>query len=57
VYAMAGRMAAAVAPASDGGWIRHLPAPLAVGPLKAWLSQRDLPPPPARSFRDLWRMR
>ncbi len=57
VYAMAGRMAAALAPASDGGWIRHLPAPLAVGPLKAWLSQRDLPPPPVRSFRDLWRMR
>jgi L-lactate dehydrogenase complex protein LldF len=57
VYAMAGRLAAAVAPASDGGWIRHLPAPLAVGPVKAWLSQRDLPPPPARSFRDLWRAR
>jgi len=57
VYAMAGRMYAAVAPSSDGAWIRHLPAPLAMGPVKAWLSQRDLPPPPARSFRDLWRVR
>jgi L-lactate dehydrogenase complex protein LldF len=26
-------------------------------PLKAWLSQRDLPPMPERSFRELWRER
>jgi L-lactate dehydrogenase complex protein LldF len=25
-----------------------------VGPLKAWLSQRDLPPMPAKSFREMW---
>ncbi len=25
-----------------------------VGPLKAWLSQRDLPPMPERSFREMW---
>jgi L-lactate dehydrogenase complex protein LldF len=29
----------------------------AVGPLKNWLSQRDLPVPPAKSFRDLWKER
>lgn len=29
----------------------------AVGPLKNWLSQRDLPPSPGKSFRDLWRER
>jgi L-lactate dehydrogenase complex protein LldF len=57
IYAMAARMAGAIAPATDGGWIRHLPMPLAVGPVKAWLSERDLPPPPAKPFRDLWRTR
>jgi len=30
---------------------------LKVGPIRAWLSQRDLPTPPARSFRQLWRQR
>jgi L-lactate dehydrogenase complex protein LldF len=29
----------------------------AVGPLKNWLSQRDLPVAPAKSFRDLWKER
>jgi L-lactate dehydrogenase complex protein LldF len=55
LYAMAGRMAAAAAPATDGAWIRQMP--LNFGPIKAWLSARDLPPPPAKSFRDLWRSR
>jgi L-lactate dehydrogenase complex protein LldF len=27
------------------------------GPLGAWLSERDLPPLPAHSFRELWRRR
>jgi L-lactate dehydrogenase complex protein LldF len=55
IYAMAGRMAAAAAPSTDGAWIRQMP--LNVGPIKAWLSARDLPPPPPKSFRDLWRTR
>src|SRR5580700_9381577 len=29
----------------------------AIGPLKNWLSQRDLPVPPKKSFRDLWKER
>ncbi len=46
LYEMAGRMAGAVAPAGDGGWIRHVPQAFHFGPVKAWLSERDLPPPP-----------
>jgi L-lactate dehydrogenase complex protein LldF len=29
----------------------------AIGPLKNWLSQRDLPVTPAKSFRDMWKER
>ncbi len=47
-YGIAARLAALA---------RRVPALSAVGPLAAWLSQRDLPPPPPRSFRQLWRQR
>jgi L-lactate dehydrogenase complex protein LldF len=57
IYELVGRMASAMAPSGDGGWIRHLPAPLSLGPVKAWLSERDLPPPPSKSFREMWRQR
>jgi L-lactate dehydrogenase complex protein LldF len=38
-------------------WVRRLRKLPAVGPLKAWLSQRDLPELPARSFREEWKLR
>ena len=57
IYEMAGKMAASIAPVSDGKWIRSVPAPMSVGPMKEWLSERDLPPSPSRSFREMWRSR
>ena len=38
-------------------WVRRMKKIPAAGPLKAWLSQRDLPPLPGRSFREQWRER
>ena len=56
-YEMAGRFAASLANSDNGRWIRKLPSVFHVGPLRAWLSERDLPPPPPRTFRQLWRQR
>ncbi|HWB86229.1 MAG TPA: LutB/LldF family L-lactate oxidation iron-sulfur protein [Bryobacteraceae bacterium] len=57
IYTMAARMASAFSPSSNGRWIRKVPFFMNVAPLRAWLSERDLPPAPPKSFRQLWRRR
>jgi L-lactate dehydrogenase complex protein LldF len=57
IYEMAARVAAGVAPSENGKWLRSAPAVMNLPPVRAWLSQRDLPPAPAKSFRELWRKR
>jgi L-lactate dehydrogenase complex protein LldF len=42
---------------ANAGWLRKLPWFLNFAPLRAWISQRDLPPPAPKSFRRLWRER
>ncbi|MEK7406145.1 MAG: LutB/LldF family L-lactate oxidation iron-sulfur protein [Acidobacteriota bacterium] len=57
IYEMLGLAAGALMGEGDGkGWLSRAPALMNWGPLRAWLSQRDLPPA-GRSFRQLWRVR
>lgn len=52
------RLRGTMAPPGDGGpytrrgWVRHVP-----GPVQGWTRERDMPTPPARSFRDWWKHR
>ena len=58
IYELAGMAAASLAPtADDGGWVRSVRTAIQPAPLRAWLSQRDLPPSPPKSFRQMWRER
>ncbi len=58
IYEMLGMMAAAAMPGAEaGGWLERLPKWVRRGPLQAWISQRELPPLPEHSFRQLWRQR
>jgi L-lactate dehydrogenase complex protein LldF len=58
LFRMFGKMGAKLSPRPrDGSWIRRLPGFMRVGPLRNWMSQRDLPPPAKKSFHDYWKER
>ena len=54
IYEWGGMMGASLL-GNGARWISDLP--FAPGPVKAWLSQRHLPAPASRSFREQWRAR
>jgi L-lactate dehydrogenase complex protein LldF len=55
LYRLAGKMAARFGPKQ--AWVSHAPGLEMLPPVKSWLSQRDLPSPAKKSFRDLWKER
>ena len=57
IYEMSSLFASAISTDEKNGWLGRVPLAFNRGPMKAWLSNRDLPPPPARTFRQLWRSR
>lgn len=58
LYEWVGLTANGIAPeAEPGRWLSRLPALLNIGPAKAWARERDLPPAPGRSFRQMYRER
>jgi L-lactate dehydrogenase complex protein LldF len=57
LFALMGSLGARFMPRDKKtGWAK-IPSFLQVGPLKNWISQRELPAPAAKSFRQLWRER
>jgi L-lactate dehydrogenase complex protein LldF len=54
LWSLALRGAPYTMPEGEDGWLRSVPGFMRVGPLAAWLSQRDLPAPAPKSFRQLW---
>ncbi len=58
LYETAGAAASwAMQDSGSEGWAKHLPWFMNVGPVKGWSSERDIPEPAAKSFRQLWRER
>ncbi len=56
-YELASLMSSVLVTSEGDGWLRDVPVGFKVGPLRNWLRERDLPPPPPKTFRQLWRER
>lgn len=56
LYEIGGWMASAFMPANEG-WLKRVPGFMNIPPVRGWLSQRDLPAPAPKSFRQMWRNR
>ena len=56
LWQRATRLAARFGPRGQG-YVKKVPAFMNVGPVRAWLSQRDLPAPAEKSFREMWKER
>jgi L-lactate utilization protein LutB len=58
VYEFVTRMAAKLFPGDrSSGWVSSLPRIFKPKPIAGWLSQRELPAPAPKQFRQLWRER
>lgn len=57
LYSLAATIGLSLLGRAENEWLRKLPAYLPAGPLAPWLSQRDFPAPPPKSFRKLWKER
>jgi L-lactate dehydrogenase complex protein LldF len=58
LFEMAGTMGSGMMSyGAKQGWIERAPGLMGFGPLQAWLSQRAMPAPAAKSFRQMWRER
>jgi len=57
LYELATFAAALLFPGGAGEWLKSAPLGIRSGPLGGWVSQRDLPPPAPKAFRQLWRER
>jgi len=56
LWQRATKLAARFGPRGQG-YVKKVPGFMNVGPVRAWLSQRDLPAPAEKSFREMWKER
>jgi L-lactate dehydrogenase complex protein LldF len=56
LWTRATKLAARFGPHGQG-YVKEVPGFMNVGPVRAWLSQRDLPAPANKTFREMWKER